>query len=112
MSKTTSDTKPATTSIPTTKIVAIGRLTEKGLKGDAREDVMKREVPATVNLYLDGRIDSWYAKTDGAGVVFLMNVQTVEDAQMLLKGLPLGQEGMMEFDLIPVGPLSPLRMLL
>ena len=98
--------------IPITKVIAIGRLTEKGMSQQTRYPVMLREVPATVNLYLDGKIDSWYAKADKTGVVFLMNVTTEREAHDLLKALPLGLEGMMEFDLIPVGPLSPLRFLL
>src|SRR6195952_5165127 len=85
--------KPVDLSIPVTKVIAIGRLTEKGMSPDARFQVMLREVPATVNLYLDGKIDSWYAKADKTGVVFLMNVTTAKEAQDLLEALPLGQEG-------------------
>lgn len=104
--------QPVDLSIPTTKVIAIGHLTEKGMAVSQRLPVMLREVPATVNLYLDGKIDSWYAKADKTGVVFLMNVNSAEEAHELLEALPLGVEGMMEFDLIPVGPLSPLRFLL
>jgi hypothetical protein len=112
----TSNKKEAATSvdlsIPVTKILAIGRLTEKGNSQTQRLPVMRGEVPATVNLYLDGKIDSWYARADKTGVVFLMNVTSSEEAHDLLEALPLGVAGMMEFDLIPIGPLSPLRFLL
>ena len=53
-----------------------------------------------------------YVRQDGKGVVFLLNVTSVEEAHSLLKNLPLGQAGLMEFDLMPLGPLNPLRLLL
>jgi hypothetical protein len=73
---------------------------------------MPKEVPDTVRLYLSGKIDQWYVRQDGKGVVFLLNVSSVEEAHTLLEQLPLGQAKLMEFDLMPLGPLSPLRVLL
>jgi hypothetical protein len=99
-------------SVKTTKIIAIGRLTEKAKTAANFVDVMLREVPATVSLYLDSKIEYWYAKTDKNGVVFILNATSIEEAHALLDPLPLGVEGLMEFDMIPVGPLSPLRFLL
>ncbi|MGI4755971.1 MAG: hypothetical protein ACRYGF_03890 [Janthinobacterium lividum] len=104
-------TLPGMSSVPTTKILAIGSLTGKGTPADATS-LMPREVPATVRLYLAGKIDSWYVRKDTRGVVFLMNVSTVEEAHALLEALPLGVAGLMKFDLIPIGPLSPLNYLL
>jgi hypothetical protein len=97
--------------VPTTKVLAIGRITE-GVTTDARRPVMPSEVRETVKLYLAGKIDQWYVRGDGKGVVFLMNVSTVDEAHTLLEKLPLGVAKMMEFDLIPLGPLSPLTVLL
>ncbi len=97
--------------VPTTRILAMGHLTAGTSRADIAP-VMKDEVPATLRLYLDGKIDQWYYRNDGNGVVFLLNCSTVEEAHALLEKLPLGQHKMMEFDLIPLGPLSPLRMLL
>jgi hypothetical protein len=57
-------------------------------------------------------IGSWTAKADGSGAVFLMNVTDPAEAHRLLEKLPLGQAGMMTFELIPVGPLWPLGLLL
>jgi hypothetical protein len=73
---------------------------------------MPQEVSDTVRLYLGGKIDQWYVRKDKPGVVFLMNVTTPEEAHALLEKLPLGVAGMMTFELIPVGPLSPLNYLL
>ena len=41
-----------------------------------------------------------------------MNLTDPGEAHKLLAKLPLGQAGLMEFQIIPLGPLSPLRTLL
>jgi hypothetical protein len=64
-----------------------------------------------VKLYLGGKIDQWYVRQDKPGVVFLLNVTTVAEAHALLESLPLGVQKLMEFDLVPLGPLTPLSLL-
>lgn len=95
--------------VPTTKILAIGHIVPAAKD---RTSIMPSEVRETVKLYLAGKIDSWYVRRDQPGVVFLMNVSTVKEAHDLLEALPLGKAGIMEFELIPIGPLSPLNYLL
>ncbi len=101
---------PMVQKVPTTKVLAIGRITKP--RDASMRDIMPEEVKQTVNLYLSGKIDQWFVRQDGEGVVFLMNVTTVEEAHALLEKLPLGVAGRMEFDLMPLGPLSPLRFLM
>jgi uncharacterized glyoxalase superfamily protein PhnB len=93
--------------VPTTKILALGHMV-KGADRAAIMPVMNDEVPATLKLYLDGTIDQFFFRNDGGGVVFLLNVKTVDEARAIVEKLPLGQHHLMEFDLIPVGPLAPL----
>lgn len=97
--------------VPTTRVLAIGRLTP-GTTRQAVMPIMKQEVPETVKLYLAGKLDQWYSRRDENGVVFLLNVSSVEEARALLEKLPLGQAHLMTFDLIPLGPLAPLGLLL
>ena len=97
--------------VPTTKVLAIGHLTSAATP-TALAPMMGSEVPETVKLYLAGKIDQWYSRKDQRGVVFVMNVTSVEEAHTLLEKLPLGVAGLMEFDLIPLGPLAPLSALL
>lgn len=104
-------TAPQVSAVPTTKILAIGRLLAPR-QSEGFQKVMPPEVRATVDLYLKGKIDQWYVKQDGTGVVFIMNVTTVDEAHALLEALPLGDAKLMAFDLIPLGPLNPLRMLI
>jgi hypothetical protein len=95
----------------TTKILAIGSWTAKATP-ETRPAVMPFEARDTLRLELAGKIDQWFAKSDGSGAVFLMNVTDPAEAHRLLEPLPLGKAGMMTFELIPVGPLWPLGLLL
>jgi hypothetical protein len=95
----------------TTKVLAIGSWTAKATP-ETIPKVMPAEARDTLRLQLAGKIDQWYAKNDGSGAVFLMNVTDPAEAHALLEKLPLGQAAMMTFQLIPVGPLWPLGLLL
>jgi hypothetical protein len=97
--------------VPTTKILAIGSFTAKGTP-DRWKALLPAEVRDTVRLYLAGKIDQWYLKQDHSGVVFMMNVTDPREALDLLGKFPFGQAGLMEFQLIPLGPIAPLRVLL
>jgi hypothetical protein len=96
---------------PTTRVLAIGHLVV-GVTPDKIMPVMPQEVRDTVRLYLAGKLDQWFVRRDQRGVVFLLNVGNVAEARELLEKLPLGQAKLMEFDLIPLGPLTPLSLLL
>lgn len=41
-----------------------------------------------------------------------MTVDSMAEADALLKGMPLGNANLLTFELMPVGPLSPLEMLI
>jgi hypothetical protein len=74
--------------------------------------IMPAEIRATVPLYLDGKIQQWYMRGDGRGVLFIMNCKDVEEARALIESLPLSQANLVDGQFIPVGPLLPLGMLL
>src|SRR3954447_16462591 len=97
--------------VPTTKLLAIGTFTAKG-SPERWKPLLPSEVRDTVRLYLAGKIDQWYLKQDQSGVVFMMNVTDPKEALELLGRFPFGQAGMMEFQIIPLGPIAPLRVLL
>jgi len=97
--------------VPTTKILAISHFTGAPMTPAQRTQIMPHEVHDTVNAYLAGKIDQWYFQTNGNGVVFIVNASTPEDAKSILEKFPLGQAGLMGFDYIPLGPLSPLRII-
>ncbi|MBB5058082.1 hypothetical protein HDF16_002788 [Granulicella aggregans] len=104
------NTEPARLpAVPTTKVLAIGHLT-----GPRTPEIIKLlasdELPDTVKMYLSGKIDQWYSLTDRDGVVFVINASSVSDAQAFLGNLPFVQKNIMTFELIPIGPLSPLAL--
>lgn len=98
--------------VPTTKVLAIGTIPAEPTAGTTAANLLPREVRDTVRLYLAGKIDQWYVRKDVRGVVFVMNATTVEEAHQILEKLPMGVAGVMKFELIPIGPLSPLSNLL
>ncbi len=100
----------ALSNVPVTRILALGRWTEKATP-EARGPVMPFEARDTLALQMAGKIDQWFARSDGQGAVFLMNATDPAEAHAWLEALPLGQAGMMVFDLIPIGPLWPLGLL-
>lgn len=97
--------------VPTTKILAISHPMGAPMTAEQRATIMPHEVRDTVAAYLSGKIDQWYVQNNGRGVVFIVNATTPEEAKSILEKFPLGQAGLMGFDYIPLGPLSPLRFL-
>ena len=67
--------------VPTTKILAISHFMGTRMTPAQRAQIMPHEVHDTVNAYLSGKIDQWYFRTDGDGVVFLVNASTPEEAK-------------------------------
>lgn len=99
-----------TTSTPTTRILAIGTI-NPGTEQAEVLAILPNEVRETVDLYLDGKIEQWYSLQDRPGVAFILNVTDPAVAHEMLEKLPMGQARLMRFELIPLGPLNPLRQL-
>jgi len=92
------------------KVMAIGTL--EPLTPEQRQEFLPKEVPATLQIYLDGKMEQFWLRDKDAGVIFLMTVNSIEEADKILKALPLGRAGLLNFELMPIGPLSPLGMLI
>lgn len=93
------------------KVFAIG--SGKGpLTPELKQQYMPTEVPATLKLYLDGKMEQFWFRGDTPGVVFLMSVDSVDEARDLIGALPLAKAALLNFEFIPVGPLAPLGMLI
>ena len=102
--------QPAMPSVPTTRLLAIGTV-NPGVDIDQVRAILPMEVRETVGLYLDGKIDQWYSLQGRVGVVFILNITDTAAAHEMLEQLPLGKARLMTFELIPLGPLNPLRAL-
>ena len=92
------------------KVFAIGAITKQPTPQQQAE-IMPKEVPATLQHYLDGKIEQFWFR-DKAGPIFLMNVGSVDEAKATLDTLPLVVAGIASYELMPVGPLMPLGMLI
>jgi|ERR1700722_9754691 hypothetical protein len=98
--------------IPKTTEVLVIETAKEGVTFPQVFAVMPQEARATVKLYLDGKIREWYSRGDGKGVIFLVDATSVDDARAILEDLPLAKAQLVDSQYIPVGPLTPLRVLM
>ena len=101
---------PAAAAPPVIEVIAITTLKP----GVSLPDLMKlgqEEVRGAAQLYLEGKIDQWYSRSDGKGVVLLLRCKTADEAKALLADLPLVKMGYLDVEYVPVGPFSGLRIL-
>src|ERR1700754_3979320 len=93
------------------KVLAIASI-NKPLSPEQRQQIMPSEVPATLKLYLDGKIEQFWFRQDAPGVIFLMNVESFDEAKAAVNALPLAAQGFATYQLMQVGPLAPLGLLI
>ncbi len=98
------------TPTPTTAVL-VNLTIKAGVDRSQVMKVMPDEVRATVQLYLDGKIQQWYSRSDGRGVLFIMNATTIAEAKALMETLPLSKANLNDLEFTALGPLSPLRVL-
>jgi hypothetical protein len=72
---------------------------------------MPKEVTATLKHYLEGKVEQFWFR-EKAGPIFLMDVESVEQAKAELATLPLVAAKLMTYELMPVTPLKPLGLLI
>src|SRR3954469_6726400 len=85
------------------KFIAIGTLALPG--STPAPSLAREEEQATLRLYLNRKVEQFWLREDGKGVVFLMAASTRQEATELLHNLPYAQAPAIKFDLIPVGPM-------
>jgi len=76
--------------VPTTKILAISHFMGTPMTPAQRAQIVPHEVHDTVNAYLAGKIDQWYFRTDGKGVVFIVNATTPGRGEKHFGEIPAG----------------------
>ena len=92
------------------KVIAIGSLVQT-ITPEQRQQIMPEEVSATLKHYLEGKIEQFWFR-EKTGPIFLMNVESLEQAKAELATLPLVAADLMTYELMPVTPLSPLGLLI
>ena len=93
------------------KVFAISKL----LSGATFEDIQPHifaEARNAWRLYKGGRLREYYLRADDEpGVVFAFECEDVAQARALVNTFPMVKAGVIDFDLIPVGPLLSLEAL-
>ena len=102
---------PPPPAAPTTGVLAILSVKADVQRADITK-VLPNEVRETVRLYLDGKISQWFGRSDGRGVVFIINSTSVADAKAITDTLPLVKANLATFEFMALGPLTPLRALI
>src|SRR5260370_6994285 len=74
--------------VPTTKIVASGRFPSPPTP-EQLKTIFPKEVPATLRLYLRGKIDQRPARPPQNAPVLLIHVATAQDAPTLWSNFPM-----------------------
>jgi hypothetical protein len=92
------------------KVFAIASIPQP-ISPEQLQQIMPKEVSATLKHYLEGKIEQFWFR-EKAGPIFLMNVESVEQAKAELDTLPLVAANLMTYELMPVTPLRPLGLLI
>ena len=97
---------------PTTTAVMVILTVKAGVTREQVMAVMPDEIRQTVQIYLNGKIREWYSRSDGRGVVLLLDTKDVAEAHAIMERLPLAKQNLMDHEYIALGPLLPLRLLM
>jgi len=97
---------------PKTVAVMVMMTPKPGVERAQVAAMLSDEVRATVRLYLDGKIREWFARSDGNGVIFIIDAKNVAEAQAFIEALPLPRAHLVELQYIDLSPLTPLARLL
>ena len=92
------------------KVFAIASIPQP-ISPEQLQQIMPKEVAATLKHYLEGKIEQFWFR-EKSGPIFLMNVESVEQAKAELDTLPLVAANLMTYELMPVTPLRPLGLLI
>jgi hypothetical protein len=92
------------------KFLAVGTYTAPTAVPEASLAV--RQEQDTMRLYLNGKIEQFWFRKDGKGVILLLATDSQDSAASLLSGLPYAQANAIRFEILPVGPMMPFVRLL
>jgi hypothetical protein len=88
--------------------VMVRVIPKPGVQREQIQKLLPEEVRATVRLYLEGKIRQWYSRSDGKGVIVIVNATSIAEAETLIDGLPLSKTNLVDYEYTELGPLAPL----
>ena len=92
------------------KLIGISRIDRVDFA--ALKPHLRSEAASVWRLYRAGLLREFYLRQDGPGVVLVFEAASVDEVRDRLAELPLSRLGLVEFDVIPVGPLLSLETLM
>jgi hypothetical protein len=85
------------------RILALDRIVPNASL-EKMKPLFRQEAQCAYELYKSGRIRELFFRTDRPGAAMLLECESTADARSLLDALPLVRAGLVEFELIPLGP--------
>jgi muconolactone delta-isomerase len=85
------------------KILAMEKETP-GVKPEQFVKHLKHEARRVWELYQDGLIRETYFRQDHSEAIFIMECESVDEANEVLASMPLVKAGLITFDVIPLIP--------
>jgi hypothetical protein len=92
------------------KILALAKILPDGTP-EKIQQYLKPETAKAWEFYNAGVIREWYIRTDFPSAVLMLECATVEAAREVLTELPMVEDSLIDFDLIPLGPFDCLPVL-
>lgn len=92
------------------KIIAISKL-PPGITVEALKHHQVTEAAKAWQFYKSGVFYEIYLRTDQPGAVVVMECADVEEAKAKIDTLPMVKAGVLDFDVIPLGPFLPYELL-
>ena len=81
---------------PKTTAVLVIETAKQGVTAQQIMAIIPEEIRATVKLYLDGKIQQWYSRGDGRGVIFVVDAKTEDEARAIIETLPLAKNAFID----------------
>lgn len=85
------------------QVLAIERFTDKKYEVDAKR-FLEQNHPLIVELYEEGIVRTYWSRGDKPGTVLMLEVDSAEHAKQLLKALPLVQQKVLTYSVLPLEP--------
>jgi len=92
------------------KIMAMAKILPDATPGKIQQ-YLKVETAKAWEFYMAGVFREMYIRTDSPSAVLMLECANVETAREVLAELPLVEEKLIDFDLIPLGPFDCLSLL-
>jgi len=92
------------------KILAIDKILPKATPKKIKEISYKEMIQAWKH-YKSGFLREFYFRIDRPGAVLVLESESTIEAQKILSELPIVKEGLVEFEIIPLGYFLPIESL-